>query len=262
MFTRRATRWAVVGSAAIVCALVLTPASLAWAWPADGPVLREFALGDDQYAGGQHRGVDIGLGDASIVAAPVSGEVTFAGQVPTHGLTITISTGDGHKASLTHLGPLHVKRGAHVQEGQGIADAGPSGEPEHSEPYVHLGVRVGDGDTYVDPLSLLPPRGAPTNPPPAPVAPPAPAPQPAPAPVSPPAAEAPPPAPSPAPPAPPATAPPAPAAPPVAAAAPGAAQPSTPEQPSDGDASAADAPTHRPVAVESPVRARANPHGG
>jgi len=90
MFTRRATKWAVVGSAAIVGSLVLAPASLAWAWPADGPVLREFALGDDQYEGGQHRGVDIALGVGSAVAAPVDGEVTFAGQVPTHGLTVTI----------------------------------------------------------------------------------------------------------------------------------------------------------------------------
>ena len=193
------------------------------------------------------------------VAAPASGEVTFAGQVPTHGLTITISTGDGHKASLTHLGPLQVKRGAHVQEGQAIAEPGPSGEPEHAVPYVHLGVRVGDGDTYVDPLSLLPPRGAPINPPPAPVAPPAPSPQPAPAPAPPPAAAAPPAAPSPAPPAPPATAPPAPTAPPVAAGAPDTAQTPAPDSPPAVDAPGADGSTHAPVAAENPVRARPNP---
>ena len=33
--------------------------ALAWTWPAAGPVLRPFTLGDDPYAGGQHRGVDI-----------------------------------------------------------------------------------------------------------------------------------------------------------------------------------------------------------
>ena len=122
MFTRRATRWAVVASTAVSCALVFAPTSWAWAWPADGPILREFSLGDNQYAGGQHRGVDIALGGASAVTAPVSGEVTFAGQVPTHGFTVTISTADGHKASLTHLGPLQVKRGADVQEGEMIAE--------------------------------------------------------------------------------------------------------------------------------------------
>ena len=35
------------------------PPALAWTWPVDGPVLRPFTLGDDPYAGGQHRGVDI-----------------------------------------------------------------------------------------------------------------------------------------------------------------------------------------------------------
>jgi len=60
--------------------------------------------------------VDIALGDARAVLAPVSGEVTFAGQVPTHGLTVTIATDSGHKASLTHLGPLLVKRGASVED--------------------------------------------------------------------------------------------------------------------------------------------------
>ena len=36
------------------------PPALAWTWPVDGPVLRPFVLGDDPYAAGQHRGIDIG----------------------------------------------------------------------------------------------------------------------------------------------------------------------------------------------------------
>lgn len=132
--------------------------------------------------------MDISLGDARRVLAPITGEITFAGQVPTHGLTVTIATNDGFKASLTHLGTLLVKRGGRVAERDAVAESGPTGEPEHAVPYVHLGVRVGDDDTYVDPLSLLPPRAA-TNPPPAPAAPPAPVPEAAP---SPPAAAAPP----------------------------------------------------------------------
>lgn len=152
----------------------------AWAWPADGEVLREFSLGDNPYAGGRHRGIDVALGEAPVVRAPASGEVSFAGKVPTHGLTVTIAAG-GYKVSLTHLGSLLVRRGESIAEGASIAEAGPSGDPEHDVPYVHLGVRVGDDETYVDPLSLLPPRAAPT-PPPAPAAPPAPAP-PAPAPT-------------------------------------------------------------------------------
>ena len=41
-------------------ALAAGPSALAWAWPADGAVLREFSVVADKYAAGQHRGIDIG----------------------------------------------------------------------------------------------------------------------------------------------------------------------------------------------------------
>ena len=142
----------------LVWALVAGPAAWAWTWPADGAVLRGFSVGSDKYAGGQHRGIDVALGDASSTRAPTSGEVTFAGSLPTYGATVTIATAGGYKASLMHLGDLRVRRGDEVSEGEPIADAGTSGEPEHPVPYVHLGVRLGSDDDYVDPSSLLPPR--------------------------------------------------------------------------------------------------------
>ena len=197
MFTRRATRWAVCIGVSCAWTLVLSPsAALGWHWPADGPILRAFLVHDDKYAAGQHRGIDVALVGAAAIRAPVSGEVSFAGAVPTHGLTITIVAPDGHRASLTHLGTLRVRKGASVAEGDPIADPGPTGESEHATPYVHLGIRVGDADTYVDPLGLLPPRSAP-NPPPAPAA--APAPTPPPVSAPPPAGAQPEPAPAPAP---------------------------------------------------------------
>ena len=156
MFALRATRLVICVGIAVLWALAAGPSAWAWAWPADGAVLREFSVETDKYAGGQHRGIDIGVGNASAIRAPVAGEVTFAGEVPTHGLTVTIATGE-HKASLTHLGSLRVKRGERVTEGAPIASPGPSGEPEHGVPYVHLGIRIGE-DEYVDPLGLLPPR--------------------------------------------------------------------------------------------------------
>ena len=165
---------------ALVLALVSGPSAMAWAWPVDGAVLRGFSVSSDTYAAGQHRGIDIALGASSAIRAPVSGEVTFAGRVPTNGLTVTIATGD-YKTSLTHLGALRVRRGASVVEGDLVAEPGPSGEAEYDLPYVHLGIRVGASESYVDPLELLPPRSA-SSPPPAPEAPPAPLPQPTPAP--------------------------------------------------------------------------------
>jgi outer membrane biosynthesis protein TonB len=182
MLTTWRTKALISSLAAIAWALGLAPGAMAWVWPADGPVLRGFELGDNEYAGGQHRGIDIALAGAATVRAPAAGEVTFAGQVPTHGLTVTIATADGHKASLTHLGQLLVKRGSRVDEGATVAQAGPSGTAEFDVPYVHLGIRVGESETYVDPLGLLPARA--TAPPPPPPPPPAPTPAPAPAPPS------------------------------------------------------------------------------
>ena len=54
--------------------------------------------------------------------------VTFAGAVPTHGLTVTIATPDGHKASLTHLGPLLVRRGDAVAGRIAVAEGISPGE--------------------------------------------------------------------------------------------------------------------------------------
>ena len=127
--------------------------ALAWAWPVDGPVLRPFVLGDDPYAGGQHRGIDIGAPAGTPVHAPASGTISFAGTVPTGGKTITIRTADGYAVTLQRLGSTSVSRGVAVGEGNVVGSIG-----DASEPYVYLGVRKADEPNgYVDPLGLLPP---------------------------------------------------------------------------------------------------------
>ena len=59
--------------AATVAALLVVPGAAAWTWPVDGPVVRPFSLGDDPYAGGQHRGVVIAGDVGAAVCAPVTG---------------------------------------------------------------------------------------------------------------------------------------------------------------------------------------------
>ena len=80
------------------------PPALAWTWPADGPVLRPFALGEDPYAGGQHRGVDVAASAGAPVRSPSAGVVSFAGTVPGGGRTVTVQTADGYSVTLVHLG--------------------------------------------------------------------------------------------------------------------------------------------------------------
>jgi hypothetical protein len=138
--------------------------ALAWTWPVDGPVLRPFAFAPDSpYAGGQHRGIDIGAPTGTPVLAPAAGTVSFAGTVPGGGLTLALRTADGYSVTLVHLGAIGVARGATVEEGGVVGSVGPSGEPELPEPSVHLGIRIAaDPQGYVDPLSFLPARsGAP-----------------------------------------------------------------------------------------------------
>ena len=60
----------VLSAAVVLAAFAAVPVAAAWTWPVDGPVLRAFSLGSDAYAGGQHRGVDVG--------APATGATTRA----------------------------------------------------------------------------------------------------------------------------------------------------------------------------------------
>ena len=103
-----------------LAALVLSGSAMAWSWPADGDVLRPFALGGDAYAAGQHRGVDVAGSEGSAVRAPAAGTVTFAGSLPTYGRGVTIATADGYAVTLVHLGSIGV--GERRRGGRGSVD--------------------------------------------------------------------------------------------------------------------------------------------
>ena len=127
-----------------------------------GDVVRPFSNVDDPYASGQHRGVDVTATAGEPVLAPAGGVVSFAGPVPTSGVTVSILTADGYAVTLTHLGAVRVSKGITVAEGESVADAGSSGTPETPGTYVHLGVRVAaDPHGYVDPLGLAAPAERP-----------------------------------------------------------------------------------------------------
>src|SRR5512133_838553 len=172
---------------AFAAALVIAPTAGAWTWPVQGPILQKFVLGDDPYAAGQHRGIDIGAGAGEPVLAPASGTVSFAGTVPVSGKVVTIQTADGYSVTLTHLGSTSVRRGETVGEGAVVGTIGPTGEVEHDVAYVHLGIRRSeDPNGYIDPLLFLPaPVAPPAGQAPAPPVTPAPSPAPPPAPAAP-----------------------------------------------------------------------------
>jgi hypothetical protein len=146
--------------AAVLAALLFAPAGEAWTWPAPGAVLQPFLFDPAHpYAAGQHRGLDVGGEPGAAVVAPAAGTVTFAGTVPSSGKSVTITTADGYAVTLTHLGSITEARGAAVAEGAVVGTIGPSGDPEVSQPYVHLGVRIAaQPQGYLDPLTFLPAR--------------------------------------------------------------------------------------------------------
>jgi murein DD-endopeptidase MepM/ murein hydrolase activator NlpD len=75
--------------------LVAPPARAAWVWPLHGDVITPYRNGEDPYAAGQHRGIDIAGAVGAPVLAAAGGEVRFAGTAGSSGLTVSVRTGDG-----------------------------------------------------------------------------------------------------------------------------------------------------------------------
>ena len=141
-----------------------------WTWPVRGPVLTQFLNGNDPYAAGQHRGVDIGAAVGTPVVAAASGTVVYAGVVGSSGLTVAERAGD-YELSYLHLSTVAVHSGDRVEAGERLGAVGVSGARSVEQPHLHFGVRdAADRHAYLDPLHFLaPPAGTDPKPQPVPV---------------------------------------------------------------------------------------------
>ena len=158
------TRLAAAVPLAVAALLALpSPVLAAWAWPVQGEVITGFRNGDDPYAAGQHRGIDIAGEVGARVVAAAPGLVRFAGTAGSSGVTASVRTDDGSlDLSYLHLASLAVRRGQRVAAGQAIGTVGVSGVRSAGPAHLHFGVRrAGDRHAYLDPLTMLPPPGAP-----------------------------------------------------------------------------------------------------
>jgi Peptidase family M23 len=147
------------------------PAQAAWVWPADGEVITPYRNGDDPYAAGQHRGIDIAASVGAPVVAAAGGEVRFAGTAGFSGLTVSIRTADGaYDTSYLHLSEATVRKGERVAAGDRLGSVGTTGVRSAERPHLHFGVRdAGTEHAYHDPLAFLPHQpAAPERPVPAP----------------------------------------------------------------------------------------------
>jgi len=164
-----------IAAVAAGVALALLPTSSRaneWAWPLRGEVITNYSNDNAKpYAGGMHRGIDIAAEPGTKVAAARAGTVTYAGNLGSSGMTVALRSADGvHVSSYLHLSAIDVKRGELVVAGGTLGASGTSGERSTQQPHLHFGIRLADRDNfYIDPLSLLPPLGAPAGGPAAPV---------------------------------------------------------------------------------------------
>src|SRR5687768_3493720 len=126
--------------AALVAALTFSPSAAAasdWAWPVRGDVVTPYKNGDDPYASGQHRGIDIAAPVGARVEAAIGGRVTYAGVAGSSGLTVGVRTDDGRfDVSYLHLAAAAVREGDRVERGAAIGAVGTSGRRSIERPHL------------------------------------------------------------------------------------------------------------------------------
>ncbi|MGW3987302.1 murein hydrolase activator EnvC family protein [Streptomyces sp. NPDC004830] len=126
-------------------------------WPVGSrpPVLRGWEPPATVYAAG-HRGVDVTAPPGAPVRAVAAGRVSFAGGVAGRGVISVELTGTGDPPLRTTYEPVTaaVEKGEQVAAGQVIGTVARTGS-HCTATCVHWGLRR--GETYLDPLSLLPP---------------------------------------------------------------------------------------------------------
>ncbi|WP_344002911.1 M23 family metallopeptidase [Streptomyces thermocarboxydovorans] len=127
------------------------------AWPVGvrPPVLRGWEPPATPYGRG-HRGVDLAAPAGTPVRAVAAGRVFFAGRVAGKGVLSVELSGTGDPPLRTTYEPVRasVRKGDEVTAGEVIGVVEPGGS-HCTAPCLHWGLRR--EDTYLNPLSLLPP---------------------------------------------------------------------------------------------------------
>lgn len=128
--------------------------ALAQTWPVGVHpwVLRGWEPPATVYGPG-HRGVDLSAPAASAVRAVAPGRVAFAGRVAGRGVVSVDLTGTDLRTTYEPVS-ASVKKGAEVAAGDVLGTLEPTGT-HCPTTCLHWGLRR--GETYLDPLSLLPP---------------------------------------------------------------------------------------------------------
>ncbi len=129
----------------------LPAAGFRWPLQPQPRVLRGFQVGPQRWSPG-HRGVDLAATGGQQVLAAAAGTVSFAGRVAGRGVVVVV-----HAAGVrTSYEPVAagVHAGLRVRAGEPLGIIEPEQQHCGAGPCLHWGAR--SGDTYLDPLTLLP----------------------------------------------------------------------------------------------------------
>lgn len=122
-------------------------ASLAWVWPARGPLIGSF--GSQGVTG---KGLDISGKRGDSVLAAASGTVVYAGSgLVGYGKMLIVRHDDNYISAYAHNDRFLVKEGDHVTAGQTVAVMGSTGTDREK---LHFEIR--EHGKPVDPLRFLP----------------------------------------------------------------------------------------------------------
>lgn len=129
--------------------------ALARVWPVGTrpPVLRGWEPPATAYGPG-HRGVDLAAAAGAPVRAVAAGRVSFAGRVAGRGVVTIELTGTGLRTTYEPVTPS-VRKGDEAGAGEAVGTVEPTGSHCGPATCVHWGLLR--GETYLDPLALLPP---------------------------------------------------------------------------------------------------------
>lgn len=87
-----------------------------------------------------HTGLDIAAPRGTVIKAAASGTITFSGRKGSYGYLIVIQHENGVETYYGHCSKLYYSAGTYVEQGQGIAEVGSTGNSTGN--HLHLEIRI------------------------------------------------------------------------------------------------------------------------
>lgn len=119
-------------------------------WPVQGYVTGVFGYEGEHF----HKGMDIGAGNGTPIAAAASGTVVnVVYDYSTEGLGcyVTVDHGDGYQTTYAQCSDIYAAIGQHVEQGEIIAAVGSTGDS--TGPHLHF--RITQYGEFLDPANFL-----------------------------------------------------------------------------------------------------------